>query len=731
MKYCNYTFILYLQIFLLFPSQIYSATTLVDENRPEWSGTRAIRDGDFDTALSEIQADTNVTDTAFHMFKLGCIYQGLENFSKALFYFKMSAKMSKKYTPFAYERIGDIELAQKRYESGLKAFRVAAQKTELMPYRYVLHKKMYSVAMKHAQEIGKISWLEEVVGEDEEVMLDTSMKDIFIQLIEAGKSKEWDSALLKFIDPSKYNEVQCYICSFLSTDPLNDTMFSTKTLYLLSKLSYTCKQYKKSSDWLHKALDRIDFKKVVSQQNYIYHRAILNYRLKNYNKVIKWGTKYDKSYDSDPTLVFMLARSYRNLGKSSQAAHWYDKHIKLFPNLSKTHDIIWYRAWQKEDANQFEAARKFYRTLFKRYKHGSKADDAFFRYALTYCKERNYKTALKAFAMFLKKYPYSTFCAGAHFWRAKSYFAIKQLENAKEVCHNLILTNPANYYAYRARELLTLTGEPFISLKVDTSRTDEEAFLWLDSITEDDTKSLSEKDSIKFHLGSYLAAIGMLDQAELVLEPFEISYGKNLLLQYELARLYQISNNSAHSFRVAKRLSWRIPEEARSCMPVQIYSLLYPKSYMNYIKASAEANGIEPELVSSIIRQESIFNPKIVSPAGAIGLMQIMPYTGEEIAGDLKETFVLDSLYFPSVNVRYGSYYIKKLLDKFKGNLILAVAGYNGGPHNAKKWKAQNSDDGFDMFVEDIGFTETRKYVKKVLGNYWTYKQLKNFSTEL
>ena len=152
---------------------------------------------------------------------------------------------------------------------------------------------------------------------------------------------------------------------------------------------------------------------------------------------------------------------------------------------------------------------------------------------------------------------------------------------------------------------------------------------------------------------------------------------------------------------------------------------------MNYIKASAEAHSIEPELVSSIIRQESIFNPKIVSPAGAIGLMQIMPYTGEEIAGDLKETFVLDSLYFPSVNVRYGSYYIKKLLDKFKGNLILAVAGYNGGPHNAKKWKAQNSDDGFDMFIEDIGFTETRKYVKKVLGNYWTYKQLKNFSTEL
>ena len=129
MKQLTLKFIHFLLIFLLFPYQLYSTTTLIDEDRPEWSGTKAIRDGDFEKALSEIQADTSVTDTAFHMFKLGCVYQGLEDWSKALFYFKMSAKLSKNYTPFVYERIGDIELAKGRYESGLKAFRVAAQKT--------------------------------------------------------------------------------------------------------------------------------------------------------------------------------------------------------------------------------------------------------------------------------------------------------------------------------------------------------------------------------------------------------------------------------------------------------------------------------------------------------------------------------------------------------------------------------------------------------------------------
>jgi soluble lytic murein transglycosylase len=56
--------------------------------------------------------------------------------------------------------------------------------------------------------------------------------------------------------------------------------------------------------------------------------------------------------------------------------------------------------------------------------------------------------------------------------------------------------------------------------------------------------------------------------------------------------------------------------------------------------------------------------------------------------------------------------------------MILAIAGYNGGPHNARRWMAINSDDGFDMFIEDISFSETNKYVKKVLANYWTYKHL-------
>jgi soluble lytic murein transglycosylase len=78
-------------------------------------------------------------------------------------------------------------------------------------------------------------------------------------------------------------------------------------------------------------------------------------------------------------------------------------------------------------------------------------------------------------------------------------------------------------------------------------------------------------------------------------------------------------------------------------------------------------------------------------------------------------------------NIRYGTSYLRELLDEFNDNIVLVIAGYNGGPINAKRWFEVNKDQDFDLFIEDIEFTETRTYVKKVLSNYWTYRLLSKY----
>ncbi len=107
--------------------------------------------------------------------------------------------------------------------------------------------------------------------------------------------------------------------------------------------------------------------------------------------------------------------------------------------------------------------------------------------------------------------------------------------------------------------------------------------------------------------------------------------------------------------------------------------------------------------------------------------MQIMPYTGKEIATDLKQPYNNSMLLNAEKNIHFGTYYIGKLLKKWKNNKVRSIASYNGGPHNVKKWVNWHksiADSDPVYFVECIGFSETRNYVKRVLENYWIYSAL-------
>jgi soluble lytic murein transglycosylase len=181
---------------------------------------------------------------------------------------------------------------------------------------------------------------------------------------------------------------------------------------------------------------------------------------------------------------------------------------------------------------------------------------------------------------------------------------------------------------------------------------------------------------------------------------------------------------------VGRRLAWRVPPAVRAAMPRPLYAVLYPSPFWDIVSREAGKNNLDPFIVLSVMRQESIFDPSVVSRVGAVGLMQLMPSTSQTVCRELGITFSPDSLYRPSVNIRQGAYYIKRLLDQFGGNMVLAIASYNGGPNKAAEWYAKNKRTTFDLFIEDIGFTETRGYVKKVLANYWTYRWFAAKSTE-
>ncbi|MCK5926146.1 MAG: transglycosylase SLT domain-containing protein [Methylococcales bacterium] len=152
-------------------------------------------------------------------------------------------------------------------------------------------------------------------------------------------------------------------------------------------------------------------------------------------------------------------------------------------------------------------------------------------------------------------------------------------------------------------------------------------------------------------------------------------------------------------------------------------ALRYPLLFRHQIIAESQVQNLNPAMVFGLVRQESVFNERAGSRVGAKGLMQIMPATGKQIARELGVRWrSSNSLYNPDTNLQFGTYYYKKQINRFDGQLALAAAGYNAGPHRVKKWRPYRPM-AMDIWIETIPFDETRKYVSVVLRNTLIYQQ--------
>jgi soluble lytic murein transglycosylase len=160
-----------------------------------------------------------------------------------------------------------------------------------------------------------------------------------------------------------------------------------------------------------------------------------------------------------------------------------------------------------------------------------------------------------------------------------------------------------------------------------------------------------------------------------------------------------------------------------------VRDLTLPLSNAGIIRQQASEKHLDPTLIAAVIFAESKFNPR-TSPAGATGLMQLEPSTADFIARRTGGTrFTTSDLATPQVNIAYGSYYLRYLLDRYSGDVALALAAYNGGESNVNSWLARAHSHGEPLTVDAIPFPETRAYVRRVLNAQRAYRD--NYAREL
>jgi soluble lytic murein transglycosylase len=169
-----------------------------------------------------------------------------------------------------------------------------------------------------------------------------------------------------------------------------------------------------------------------------------------------------------------------------------------------------------------------------------------------------------------------------------------------------------------------------------------------------------------------------------------------------------------------EQASLRLPAGQSCGMAQQLERSLQTPSFVAELEQAATAAAVPSTLLAAVAKQESRFSPGVSSSAGAVGLLQLMPETAAELAGG---PLGPDALRDPSRNAQLGALYLKQLLGQWQGNPVLMAASYNAGPGAVAGWVTPQLQQEPELWIEAIPYPETRLYVKKVLGNLWSFQQ--------
>lgn len=221
-----------------------------------------------------------------------------------------------------------------------------------------------------------------------------------------------------------------------------------------------------------------------------------------------------------------------------------------------------------------------------------------------------------------------------------------------------------------------------------------------------------------------LSRVGLDEEAERALRREESTLKKQYRGRSDeaLCRTYGLLESAHRRYQIAQTAaSWSVLSYAPGPNTEWQWDCIYPEPYEPIVQAEAERYEVPAPLVYAVMRQESAFRPAVVSPADAVGLMQIIPSTAQRIAAATGATYSPDAMRAPAVNISFGAYYLRYLMDIFSGRLELVLASYNAGPHAVTRWLRAGETLPLDIFVARIPYSETRNYVYRVMGNYARY----------
>ncbi len=354
-----------------------------------------------------------------------------------------------------------------------------------------------------------------------------------------------------------------------------------------------------------------------------------------------------------------------------------------------------------ESRGEVEEALRIYQSFSKRFPNSQHREEAAWRLAWIYYLERDYARAYTAFKRLAAGKGKESYKTAALYWQARTAERMQQSDEAKQLLLQILNSPEDSYYKGPAAKWLEKMGVAFEEKEASKSN------LFPGAIP-----PLSPDRAFHLSRAQELAEISLNQLAIAELDAISGDLPVKLLLMHEYAR------NGAYARSVALAYQIYHPSD-------ELYRYRYPLAYWATIQKMAEERGLDPYLILALIRQESLFDPKALSPASAFGLMQLLPSTAAQAAAQLGlPSLQRDKLFDPDLNLTLGTHHFKELLKRYSNNLVKAIAAYNAGERAVARWERQISAEDEEEFIERITYGETRLYVKLVLRNHRIYRKI-------
>lgn len=418
------------------------------------------------------------------------------------------------------------------------------------------------------------------------------------------------------------------------------------------------------------------------------------FRLARYDRA---ATAFARVTGDDRTVAragYQRGRSLLRAGLGTQGTRVLTDVATRYASQSAAADALYLLADISADDKGDAAARAGFLDVARKHPSSAVAPRALYRAALSAQFAGDSRTAAAEFDKLAAQYPKSGERAGALYWAGRA-LASRDAAAARGRWQRVIADSPMSYYAMLAARRLNQPAWAPVGAPATPNLPDAVAAL---------------------RRAKALDALGMDVEARFELNALDDNV-KDAPALVALAGALSDNGYTSRAVGLAKRALAAGAERDATLM-----ALLYPEPFGEALEAESRARKLDADLVASLVRQESTFEPRARSPADARGLMQVMPKVGESIARGLRfPVWDVALLYQPDVNLQLGTAHLASLLKEYGGRKDYALAAYNAGGSRVTRWRRLPGTADSEVFVERIPFEETREYVQVVLRGQAVY----------